>query len=1366
MHGRRGWFHLNSTRWDRWKYLARVAKSRSFIRWCVKLFKEQVARGGRAVFEHPTGAKTWSYAEVQQLCRKYETVKLHMCRYGLRLPGSSRLIRKSTRLLVSHSDMQSLSLLCPGTDVHTEHDTVAGSWPGVSSVSEFAGRYTDEFCLAVLNTVPAFRDSQSNEVRQVVDDDVCPSQWTQVDAVAQLAGKSDEELKPVIAKLHKNLGHPSNHDLVRVLRNAQASEQAMRLAREHSCDLCKSQQRPTVPLPAQPRKVSEVNQRVGIDVKNLQGWKPNQKVKALNIVDYASAFQRMIPFFETETSALIRQLFSDHWISWLGPPRELLLDPARTNLGDQMATPTEFQGTEMKPIAAGAHWQLGKVESHGGWFSRMLDKVIAAIHPTTKEDWLACVHHAHIKNQMLQVHGYSPHQFVFGKNPNVPEDLLSEPLSVVSATASLTEESIAKSQSIRTAARTALIQMQDDRSLRVALLARPRVNPEFTPGDLVAYWRNQKWVQGSLQTGGRWWGTAVVLGKVGRNYVLLHRRNVIRCAPEQIRSATSEEQTLLGTPQVELLGIKDMIDSGNIRSKQFLDLVSQSYPTQEEGDACVDGHEPERASANQPPVEAPGTSDRPTGDIPVGDTPAEPSTDSVPRPDQKDDPMSEPTEPSSSSASSYAPIRTARRVVGKDGPLTMWRPPAMQQDDFLEVMKEVVPTMVDKTIEKIEAESSGKRSHDQVEPSSPAEPSGHRPRTLATEVLCVSEIEPQAESAVSEVLSVTECSSLLDMLTSEVPHEILMSEYIKKKMSKELPHSNNPKELQDMVDEGKKAEWKTITSKPNAVKIHYGSRAEQIRRDFPDRFIGSRFVITRKPIEEGQAVDPNDWNTFTVKGRWCLQGHLDPDLEAKAEQGLLKSPTLSQIGRMTLMQLISSKKWDLQLGDIKGAFLEAGPLDPKYRPLYASQPAGGIPGLPQSAVIEVCGNVYGQNDAPAAWFREFADFVKSIGWCQSKFDQCMFTLRDPKNPKNMIAIMGVHVDDTALGGDQNHPAFQECLRKLKERFPYRKWRINEGEFCGAWYSQGKDKSIRMNMQGFAQKIRPVNIPKGVPPETPLTPQQIKILRAVNGSMNWLSSQSRPDLSVQTSLSQQSFPGPKIKDLRMINQAVRHARQESELSIVSQPICPEDLTVVCHSDAGWANTGYHTQAGYVIGFTHKDLQNAKEVDWVPACWKSFKMNRAVSSTLAAESQAMSLATGTVEWFLLLLSECLDGPMDVRLCREVLQKRRPILVTDCKSLFDHLHSPSSPTSIEDRRTSIDVIIIRESVKLMQAFVRWVPTNRMLADALTKDSGPPTDLLRACIRRSRYQISPEETVLEYQALERDRRNQNREEKKVPAN
>ena len=149
-----------------------------------------------------------------------------------------------------------------------------------------------------------------------------------------------------------------------------------------------------------------------------------------------------------------------------------------------------------------------------------------------------------------------------------------------------------------------------------------------------------------------------------------------------------------------------------------------------------------------------------------------------------------------------------------------------------------------------------------------------------------------------------------------------------------------------------------------------------------------------------------------------------------------------------------------------------------------------------------------------------------------------------------------------------------------------------------------------------------------------------------------------------------------------------------------------------------------------------------------------MSRAVGSTLSAEAQSMVSASGTLEWMSLLLAESLEGPFQPRDFERMLQNRKPVIVTDCKSLYDHLVSVSSPTSVEDRRTSIDIVIIRQSIRRLAASIRWVPTDRMLADSLTKDAGDPTDLLRACIRSSSYQISPEEKVLEMQAAEKQRR------------
>ena len=90
------------------------------------------------------------------------------------------------------------------------------------------------------------------------------------------------------------------------------------------------------------------------------------------------------------------------------------MDPSGTNLGDPLVIPLENRGIHVRQIAAGAHYQLGKTEAHGGWFNRVLEKVLLEFSPASYDEWLECVHHCHVKNSMLQHHGVSPYQYVFG----------------------------------------------------------------------------------------------------------------------------------------------------------------------------------------------------------------------------------------------------------------------------------------------------------------------------------------------------------------------------------------------------------------------------------------------------------------------------------------------------------------------------------------------------------------------------------------------------------------------------------------------------------------------------------------------------------------------------------------------------------------------------------------------------------------------------------------------------------------------------------------------------------------------------------------------------------------------------------------
>ena len=138
------------------------------------------------------------------------------------------------------------------------------------------------------------------------------------------------------------------------------------------------------------------------------------------------------------------------------------------------------------------------------------------------------------------------------------------------------------------------------------------------------------------------------------------------------------------------------------------------------------------------------------------------------------------------------------------------------------------------------------------------------------------------------------------------------------------------------------------------------------------------------------------------------------------------------------------------------------------------------------------------------------------------------------------------------------------------------------------------------------------------------------VRAINGAANWLTSQTRPDLAVQTSFSQQAFPQPCVRDLLFVNQLVHRARQHADVTITVKDIPMDRLAVVFHSDAGFANAAANeTQAGYILAFVDRSLNQDRESPWSPFAWRSYKMSRVVASTLAGEAQAFSTASGTAE-----------------------------------------------------------------------------------------------------------------------------------------
>ena len=98
-------------------------------------------------------------------------------------------------------------------------------------------------------------------------------------------------------------------------------------------------------------------------------------------------------------------------------------------------------------------------------------------------------------------------------------------------------------------------------------------------------------------------------------------------------------------------------------------------------------------------------------------------------------------------------------------------------------------------------------------------------------------------------------------------------------------------------------------------------------------------------------------------------------------------------------------------------------------------------------------------------------------------------------------------------------------------------------------------------------------------------------------------------------------------------------------------------------------------------------------------------------------------------------------------------KSIITTDCKSLYDVLEAGHGVPAC--KRTALEVLALREDRRLYQHMIRWVPTEQMLADPLTKIFTKESHLYTA-LRQGTYAIMREVHGLSQKLAERILKNQ----------
>ena len=187
--------------------------------------------------------------------------------------------------------------------------------------------------------------------------------------------------------------------------------------------------------------------------------------------------------------------------------------------------------------------------------------------------------------------------------------------------------------------------------------------------------------------------------------------------------------------------------------------------------------------------------------------------------------------------------------------------------------------------------------------------------------------------------------------------------------------------------------------------------------------------------------------------------------------------------------------------------------------------------------------------------------------------------------------------------------------------------------------------------------------------------------------------------------------PTVDDLKAAMNLIDYIRDTCDEGLVFRPIDLQRLIVVAYGDCSFCNCpDLMSQMGALVVVTTSEALNG-EAQGNVVDWRSCRTKRQVRATLAGEANAADHASDRGFWVASALTEILTGKSALDLKDD---ERIPTFpVTDCKSLFDALQKENP--QVEDKRTLIDLLRLARTVS--SDAVRWVPTEYMWADGLTK-------------------------------------------------
>ena len=267
-------------------------------------------------------------------------------------------------------------------------------------------------------------------------------------------------------------------------------------------------------------------------------------------------------------------------------------------------------------------------------------------------------------------------------------------------------------------------------------------------------------------------------------------------------------------------------------------------------------------------------------------------------------------------------------------------------------------------------------------------------------------------------------------------------------------------------------------------------------------------------------------------------------------------------------------------------------------------------------------------------------------------------------------------------------------------------------------------------------MKQITIDKRRDPAEAASEKDVPQLRAFLGSLQWPAVQSSPHLQGSTSLLSGCISKACTQTMMDCNRLLKFAKENSDVGLVYDHLgAVQELRLLCFFDAAFATASdSSSQLGYIIVLIHSSLlqPDGPEGAYHILDWRSQKTPRAARPSLDAEAQAGGQACDALEHVCVFWSCLLDPRQKLQDLLDCKSPLAPTMVTDAKALYDSFHREGYGNSVVDKRVSLEVKVMKELKERLLTLggnLRWMSSERQLADGLTKEAARNLLAQRLC-------------------------------------